>query len=118
MPRCCCGLAEARPPDAPLLLRVGEAARLLGVSRSKMDELVAAGQVPVVRMGLPLVDSPVSRSSLPRSPWREHPLPVTSNGRDLEGRTVGGERQVSLAGLHGRDCRATLALENGALGRT
>jgi len=38
---------DASPPDAPLLLRVVDAAKLLGVSRSAMYELVASGQVPV-----------------------------------------------------------------------
>jgi excisionase family DNA binding protein len=42
---------EVSAPDAPLLLRVGEAARLLGVSRSTMYQLVGSGQVPVVRIG-------------------------------------------------------------------
>jgi excisionase family DNA binding protein len=42
---------DVSPPDAPLLLRVSEAAKLLGVSRSKTYELVASGQVPVVRIG-------------------------------------------------------------------
>jgi hypothetical protein len=32
---------DVSPPDAPLLLRVAEAARLLGVSRSAMYQLVA-----------------------------------------------------------------------------
>jgi len=42
---------DVSPPDAPLLLRVAEAARLLNVSRSTMDGLVASGQVPVARVG-------------------------------------------------------------------
>jgi hypothetical protein len=33
---------DASQPDAPLLLRVAEAAQLLGVSRSKMYQLVAS----------------------------------------------------------------------------
>ena len=39
----------ASPPDASLVLRVAEAARLLGVSA--LYELIASGQVPVVRLG-------------------------------------------------------------------
>jgi len=37
--------------DAPLLLRIPEAARLLQVSQSKMYQQVASGDVPVVRVG-------------------------------------------------------------------
>ena len=39
------------PPDAPLLLRIPEAARLVGVSRSTMYQLIGSGEVPVVRLG-------------------------------------------------------------------
>jgi excisionase family DNA binding protein len=42
---------DVSQPDAPLLLRVPEAARLLGVSRSAMYELNGSGQLPVVRVG-------------------------------------------------------------------
>jgi excisionase family DNA binding protein len=35
----------------PLVLTISEAAGLLGVGRSKMFEMLAAGQVPVVRFG-------------------------------------------------------------------
>jgi excisionase family DNA binding protein len=35
----------------PLLVRVPEAAELLGVSRAKAYELVASGVIPVVRIG-------------------------------------------------------------------
>jgi excisionase family DNA binding protein len=37
--------------DAPLLLRIPEAARLLGISRTTMYQLVARGEVPVLRIG-------------------------------------------------------------------
>jgi len=37
--------------DAPLRLRIPEAARLLGVRRSTMYQLVARGEVPVLRLG-------------------------------------------------------------------
>lgn len=36
---------------SPLLLRVHEAARLLGIGRTKAYELIAAGQLEVVRVG-------------------------------------------------------------------
>lgn len=42
---------EPQSSSAPLLLRVSEAARLLGVSRSTMYQLVASGSVPVIRIG-------------------------------------------------------------------
>jgi excisionase family DNA binding protein len=35
----------------PLLLRPVEAARLLGISRSKLYELLAAGELPVIHIG-------------------------------------------------------------------
>lgn len=35
----------------PWLLRAGEVAQLLGVSRSKVFEMMAAGEFPVVRIG-------------------------------------------------------------------
>lgn len=40
---------EVRPE--PLLLRVDEAARLCGIGRSKMYELVAQGAVPSIAIG-------------------------------------------------------------------
>jgi excisionase family DNA binding protein len=45
--------AMSRQPggDVPLLLRIPDAARLLSVSRSTMYQLVARGQVPVLRIG-------------------------------------------------------------------
>jgi excisionase family DNA binding protein len=50
-------LAPTLPPPqpdgagAPLLLRVTEGAQLLGISRTSMYQLVATGQVPLVRIG-------------------------------------------------------------------
>lgn len=41
---------ESTTPE-PLLLRVGEAAVLLGVSRSKLYELLHSGEVPSIRVG-------------------------------------------------------------------
>jgi excisionase family DNA binding protein len=35
----------------PLLLRPTEAARLLGISRSKLYELLSAGELPVIHIG-------------------------------------------------------------------
>jgi excisionase family DNA binding protein len=35
----------------PLLLKPEEAARVLGIGRSKLFELLAAGELPVVRIG-------------------------------------------------------------------
>lgn len=36
--------------DSPVLLRVPQAARILGVSRSKAYELINAGRLPVIRL--------------------------------------------------------------------
>jgi excisionase family DNA binding protein len=43
--------ASAPPPHEPLLLRPVEAARLLGIGRSKLFEMLARNELPVVRMG-------------------------------------------------------------------
>jgi excisionase family DNA binding protein len=45
------GPAAPAAPEGPLLLTVTRAAALLGVSRSTLYQLVAAGRVPVVRLG-------------------------------------------------------------------
>jgi excisionase family DNA binding protein len=45
------GPAAPAAPEGPLLLTVTRAAGLLGVSRSTLYQLVAAGRVPVVRLG-------------------------------------------------------------------
>jgi excisionase family DNA binding protein len=37
--------------EFPLLLKVEAAARLLSLGRTKMYELIAAGDVPVIRLG-------------------------------------------------------------------
>ncbi len=49
--------------DAPLLLRAEEAARLLGLGRSKVFEMLASGELPAVRVGRAVR---VSRASLER----------------------------------------------------
>ncbi len=35
----------------PLLIRAEEAAKLLGLGRSKVFQMIAAGELPVIRMG-------------------------------------------------------------------
>jgi excisionase family DNA binding protein len=42
---------EERPLSEPLLLRPTEAARLLGISRSNLYELLAAGEIPTIHIG-------------------------------------------------------------------
>ena len=43
--------ASDRVAQEHLLLRVTEAAALLGIGRSKLYELLAAGELPIVRIG-------------------------------------------------------------------
>ena len=38
-------------PEPPMLLRVEEVAKLLGLGRTRTFQMVAAGQLPVVRIG-------------------------------------------------------------------
>lgn len=42
---------RAGDPESPILLRVGEAARLLGISRTGMYQVIATGRVPTVKIG-------------------------------------------------------------------
>jgi excisionase family DNA binding protein len=48
-------MAEALPEDAvfsrPLTVRVREACRLTGIGRSKLYELIAAGEIEVIKVG-------------------------------------------------------------------
>lgn len=43
--------ASASPSSEPVLLRPREAARLLGIGRSKLFVMIARGELPVVRIG-------------------------------------------------------------------
>jgi excisionase family DNA binding protein len=48
-------MAEALPEDAvfsrPLTVRIREACRLTGIGRSKLYELIAAGEIDVIKVG-------------------------------------------------------------------
>lgn len=41
----------ALPPPGPICVRVNEAARMIGVGRTKLYELIAAGEVETVKLG-------------------------------------------------------------------
>lgn len=41
----------ALPPLDPICVRVNEAARMIGVGRTKLYELIAAGEVETVKLG-------------------------------------------------------------------
>lgn len=41
----------AHPPSEPICVRVNEAARMIGVGRTKLYELIAAGEVETVKLG-------------------------------------------------------------------
>jgi excisionase family DNA binding protein len=62
--------------ERPLLLRVDEAAALLGISRSHTYELISAGALPVVRMGKSVR---IGRAALER--WVEQEGSAGSLGR-------------------------------------
>ncbi len=47
-------MAEALPEDAvfkPLTVRIREACRLTGIGRSKFYELIAAGEIEIIKVG-------------------------------------------------------------------
>jgi excisionase family DNA binding protein len=47
-------MAEILPEDAifrPLTVRIREACRLTGIGRSKLYELIAAGEIEIVKVG-------------------------------------------------------------------
>ena len=48
-------MVEDRPEDAvfhrPLAVRIREACRLTGIGRSKLYELIAAGEIEIVKVG-------------------------------------------------------------------
>lgn len=41
----------ALPPPDPICVRVNEAARMIGVGRTKLYELISAGEVETVKLG-------------------------------------------------------------------
>ncbi len=71
---------DVRNGTGALLLRAEEVAHLLGIGRSKVYELIAAGELPVVRVGRSLR---VNRLALER--W-------------IEDRTRGGAAEVEDRG--------------------
>jgi excisionase family DNA binding protein len=66
---------DVRSANGALLLRAEEVGRLLGIGRSKVYELIAAGELPVVRVGGSLR---VNRLALER--WIE----ASTSGRGAE----------------------------------
>lgn len=43
-------MKAATPPD-PICVRVNDAARMIGIGRTKLYELIAAGEVETVKLG-------------------------------------------------------------------
>lgn len=41
----------ALPPPDPICVRVNEAARMIGVGRTKLYEMIAAGEIETVKLG-------------------------------------------------------------------
>ncbi len=40
-----------RPPHEPICVRVNDASRMIGIGRTKLYELIAAGEVETVKFG-------------------------------------------------------------------
>lgn len=74
--------AEVREtqPMEPLLLRAGEVARLLGLGRSTVFALLAAGELPIVRIGRSVR---VPRVALER--WIDERTDQATNRGDVQG---------------------------------
>jgi excisionase family DNA binding protein len=70
-------------PLKPLLLRAGEVARLLGLGRSTVFALLAAGELPVVRIGRSVR---VPRVALER--WIDERTDQATNRGDVQGPLV------------------------------
>jgi excisionase family DNA binding protein len=41
----------AHPPPDPICVRINDAARMIGIGRTKLYELIAAGEVETVKLG-------------------------------------------------------------------
>ena len=79
----------------PLLIRAEEAAKLLGLGRSKVFQMIAVGELPVVRMGRSVR---VPRAELVR--WIES---RTAGRADEAGALPSGAKEV--AGVQTRQAR-------------
>jgi excisionase family DNA binding protein len=84
--------ASAPQPIEPLLLRPVEAARLLGIGRSKIFEMLADSELPVIRFGRCVR---IPRQELKR--WIDQQLEVES--ANAEAFVAGGFRRRSGPGL-------------------
>ena len=42
---------KAPPPVEPICVKVNDAARMIGVGRTKLYELIASGEIEVVKLG-------------------------------------------------------------------
>ena len=68
-----------RPGEAPLLLKADEVAKMLGLGRTKVYEMMASGKLPVVRIGTAVrvrgVLQPIRQKVLHRLPLDSHGQP-------------------------------------------
>ena len=77
-------MAIATLPIQRSLLRVAEAAQVLGISRSKTYELIAEGRLPVVRVGASVrvpkerLEAWISANTVDPKPRSE--TPISANG--------------------------------------
>lgn len=82
--------AGAPPPREPLLLRPVEAARLLGIGRSMLFEMLARNELPVLRMGRCV--------RIPRQlleDWVDERFAAETAVRDAFPRSGGADREVT-----------------------
>ena len=83
---------RSAPPMAPLLLKAGQVAQLLGLGRSTVFALLAAGELPVIRIGRSVR---VPRVALER--WIDERTDHVANQGDVRGpliQDLGDRRRV------------------------
>jgi excisionase family DNA binding protein len=85
-------------PFRPLAVRIREACRLTGIGRSKLNELIGAGEIEIVKVGTITLIPIHSLQKLPRTA-KERPISANSSHQPPVTRTA---KRVSCGPLQTR----------------